>query len=92
MVIASLPQERLTPAEVAKLCGVNLSTVNRWMKTGVRGIRLKFACIGKRRYISPEMLNAFLEGCSAAAQGTLPHSSLPQQAKVEAAMSAIESL
>jgi hypothetical protein len=92
MVLAAIPIQRLSPRKVADCCGVNLSTVNRWMKVGVRGQRLEFACIGRRRYITPEMLACFLARCREAAHGRVPVAPPQRDAAIDAAMSAIESL
>ena len=59
------------PTEAAKLFPVrpNASTVWRWYKIGVKGIRLETVVVGSRRYTSREAIQRFLERTTAAADG-----------------------
>lgn len=64
---SSFSPDRLTPAQVATLCGVNTSTVWRWLLTGIKGgVRLESYCEGAKRYIPVEALDRFRAACTAA--------------------------
>lgn len=63
--------DRMSPRDVANKLDVHLSTVWRWVLSGVRGCRLQTHRIGGRRYITREGLALFL--------GALNATQLPQQ-------------
>ena len=56
-----LQAERLQLKDVARITGVNLSTVWRWCLHGVCGHVLGSFVIGGRRYVTSEALQAFVE-------------------------------
>ncbi|MHB8953851.1 MAG: DUF1580 domain-containing protein [Pirellulaceae bacterium] len=57
----------------------NTSTVWRWFKRGIRGIRLETILIGGRRYTSDEALDRFFTAITAAASGETPPARTPMQ-------------
>ncbi len=54
------PDERFTLHVAARLSGVHVATVWRWVLRGVRGRKLRSIMIGGRRYILARDLEAFL--------------------------------
>ena len=59
-MLANLKEGALTPTETAKLLGVHVATVYRWLYGGVRGRKLKSVLVGGRRRIFKSDLDAFL--------------------------------
>ena len=55
-----LQAQRLKLKDVAKITGVNLSTVWRWCLQGVHGHKLRSFRIGGNRYVLPDDLNGFV--------------------------------
>lgn len=68
-------------------CGVHVATVWRWVKRGVRGVRLETILIGGIRHTSQEALQRFFEATTAAASGGVPsvRTTSQRQKAVEAA-------
>lgn len=64
------------PTEAAKLIPgrPNASTVWRWHRRGVRGIRLETCVVGGRRFTSRAAIQRFVERVTAAADGSAPAS------------------
>ena len=50
----------------------HLSSLHRWMRRGVRGIRLETVLIGGRRFTSREALQRFVDAVSVAGNGASP--------------------
>ena len=61
-MLANLQEGSLTPTETAKLLGVHVATVYRWLYGGVRGRKLKSVLVGGRRRIITADLDEFLSG------------------------------
>jgi excisionase family DNA binding protein len=59
-MLTNLQDGSLTPTDIAKLLGVHVGTVHRWLYSGVRGRKLKSVLVGGRRRISKSDLDAFL--------------------------------
>jgi len=59
-MLADLQEGSLTPTETAKLLGVHVATVYRWLYNRVRGRKLKSVLVGGRRRITKSDLDAFL--------------------------------
>lgn len=59
-------EQRLTIRELAALEKVDLSTVWRWAKHGVRGTVLATYAVGGRRYTTREAYQRFADGCTQA--------------------------
>ena len=59
-MLANFQEGALTPTETAKLLGVHVATVYRWLYRGVRGRKLKSVLVGGRRRIFESELDAFL--------------------------------
>ena len=59
-MLANLQEGALTPTETAKLLGVHVATIYRWIYSGVRGRKLKSILVGGRRRIITADLEAFL--------------------------------
>jgi Helix-turn-helix domain/Protein of unknown function (DUF1580) len=57
---ASIGSPRHTLRDVARLLGVHVATVWRWVLTGVRGRKLPTILVGGRRYVLAADLEAFL--------------------------------
>jgi len=66
-------------------CGVNVSTVWRWAKRGVRGIRLETIMIGGIRYTSVEALQRFFAATTAVSDGLAPATTRSRMARIAAA-------
>jgi len=64
-----LHTERLELKDVARIAGVNLSTVWRWCLHGVRGHILGSFVIGGRRYVTTKALQLFVEAQNVTADG-----------------------
>jgi hypothetical protein len=47
----------------------NASTIWRWHRSGVKGVRLETVVVGSRRYTSREAIQRFIERTTAAADG-----------------------
>ena len=67
-----LSEIRLSLTKLAQREDVNVSTVWRWVRKGVRGIRLESYCVGVRRYTSEEAFARFVASTTAAAHGDSP--------------------
>lgn len=52
--------DSVTPAKAAKMPGVHIGTIHRWMMSGVRGRILPSVLVGGRRRILVAQLKAFL--------------------------------
>lgn len=52
--------ESVTPVKAAKMLGVHVGTIHRWMTNGVRGRILPSVLVGGRRRILITQLRAFL--------------------------------
>lgn len=63
--------------EVARMCGgVHISTVWRWMLSGVRGVKLESIMLGGKRYVRGADLDTFLatlNGCEVQSVTTISH-------------------
>jgi excisionase family DNA binding protein len=66
MAIESRRESRLSIQEVSNLLGVHCSTVERWIRSGVRGRVLPSVLVGGRRYVQREAIELFEN------QGKLP--------------------
>jgi transposase len=53
-------KDSLSPAKAAKILGVHVGTIHRWMMSGVRGQVLPSLLVGGRRRILMNQLKAFL--------------------------------
>ena len=51
---------RWTIAEVAAQLGISRDAVEKWIRCGVRGVKLRSILIGTRRYVPQRALLAFL--------------------------------
>jgi len=49
--------------------GVSLSTLHRWQRRGVRGVRLETVLVGGVRYTSREALNRFVSTITRRGEG-----------------------
>ena len=65
-----LKEQKITFAKLAQERGVNVCTVWRWAQRGVRGVRLESFNEGGKRYTTREAHARFVEGTTAAANGT----------------------
>jgi transcriptional regulator with XRE-family HTH domain len=66
-------EKRLTMRQVAQVCGVSVSTVWRWVLSGVRGKKLVSYHVGGRRYVDPSDLQHFsAAGLDARVQASEP--------------------
>ena len=63
------------PSEAAKVFPgrPNSSTIWRWHKCGIKGIRLETIVVGGRRYTSREAIGRFIERTTRAADGSHAH-------------------
>lgn len=61
--------ERLHLADVARLEGVTVTTVWRWMHYGIQGIRLKSWRLAGRRFTNQEELDRFVKRMTEATTG-----------------------
>ncbi len=68
---------------------LNVSTVYRWMQTGLRGHRLEFICIGGTRFTSHEALNRFFHRVTDATTG---NASTTQRSNAKSAKQAADEL
>lgn len=78
-----LVQDAVTLAEAAKLVpggGVALSTLWRWCRIGVRGVKLETLVVGGRRLTTPHMLAQFIAATTQAAED---HSSTPALTNID---------
>ena len=55
-------QGSMTLNQVAQHCGVNWSTVKRWVTDGVKGRKLKYIQLGGRTLITPDAFASFISG------------------------------
>ena len=69
-MLANLKEGALTPTETAKLLGVHVATVYRWLYGGVRGRKLSSVLVGGRRRILDQHLAEFLQPGNQAAAKT----------------------
>lgn len=60
--------EWLGPADVARLYPVSVSTVRRWIRYGLRGVRLNRRLIGGRAFTRREWIEEFFRATDAAAR------------------------
>lgn len=65
-----LTEDRLTFNQLAKIVGKNPSTIWRWHLSGCRGVKLESYVEGGCRYTTRQAHRRFVEGCTAAANGT----------------------
>lgn len=56
----SLDAKRLSVIEVARRLDIHVSSVWRWINTGVRGVKLPTIRIGERRFVRETDLITFL--------------------------------
>jgi transposase len=56
-----VPSERISLPALAARLGVHPATVFRWVRRGVRGVRLQTVRIGGQTVVTPENLATFLE-------------------------------
>lgn len=84
-----LPTEasKILPKQKGKK--LNVSTVYRWMQTGLRGHRLEFICIGGTRFTSHEALNRFFHRVTDATTG---NTSTTQRSNAKSAKQAADEL
>ena len=67
----------ILPTEVTKVLPkqkgkkTNLSTIYRWMQTGVSGVRLEYVCVGGTRFTSKQALNRFFQRITIAKGGSV---------------------
>ena len=72
MVIRISLEKLLTPAQAARHCRPSdarplaPSTIWRWHKKGISGVRLETICIGGNRYTSVEALQRFFDAVTLA--------------------------
>jgi len=57
----------------------HVSTLYRWHRRGVRGIKLQTWLVGGRRYTTPDALEKFVVATTAAADGETPPTRTPRQ-------------
>jgi len=76
-----LAEEVLTLSEAAKSLHhrPHVSTLHRWRKHGVRGVKLETVTIGSRRFTSRQALERFSAATTAAADKSLPPTRTPTQ-------------
>lgn len=67
--VAIYDEERRTINQVARDIDKAPSTVWRWIRKGVRGVKLETYVEGAQRYTTVQALDRFRERCTAAANG-----------------------
>ena len=74
-------EELLSLSEAAKVTPgrPHVSTLWRWQKRGVRGVRLSTVIVGGRRFTSREAIEQFIAATTAAANGEAPPVRTPRQ-------------
>jgi len=66
----------MTLNQVAQHCGVNWSTVKRWVTDGVKGRKLQYIQLGGRTLITPEAFASFISGESPPKESELARNKL----------------
>jgi hypothetical protein len=84
-----LDEMRLTPSQVARKLGVHISSVWRWIMTGVKDRRLGSRLVGGRRYVFERDLAAFLESSNPPALADSPAAITNGKSAVESELDAI---
>ena len=64
-----LAERRIYLTDLARLEGVALSTVHRWIREGCRGVKLESAMRGGRRFTTKEAFTRFVQASTAAEPG-----------------------
>ncbi|QDU56163.1 DUF1580 domain-containing protein [Aeoliella mucimassa] len=85
-----LQEQKITFTKLAQERGVNVCTVWRWAQRGVRGVRLESFNEGGKRYTTREAHARFVEGTTAAANGTTAVQSNRTNRQREAAIARAE--
>jgi len=78
--IKELPQKVAELHQRADGRRLSLATVHRWVKEGIRGVRLETVFAGGSRHVSIEAYARFVAGVTAARDGKRAAESRPQQA------------
>jgi hypothetical protein len=58
--MAILDETRMTLAEVAAFCRLEIQAVRKWVRKGLRGVKLEAVQVGRTFFTSREALDRFI--------------------------------